>query len=395
MDYHHSQPQQIRLSVNQPEDATDPSARVYSPDSSQKQPRMIGILFAFIAVTILLIGIIGYLIGKSVKQMPSTTVVQPIHPTNTIQQPTISVLTPTTSITPPSPTSLVTGINTTTCCGCPKQVDQKQIGKDGWRAYEKGINYAPLLPEECKRVDCKPCQGPPYPLFISPTPSPIRVPLSDTTYWNEFSCGDILYKIPPTYAEKCTQDSVKSTSYSVLLTIPGQYGVAGNIMISQYDGGSRRQQWITGMNVTNEELSKYVRFQETQFGTISGLDVFASGGWWQGGMVSPILIANGKTLVSIYGGGRNFDDQTGKITRSELVDTIASTIRFGGVLQPTRSVGLIIGIHTSSCCSCPTKIQPALIGVDGWHIYESGKDYSSLRPSSCIHMQCSPCEVIP
>ncbi|EKD52728.1 MAG: hypothetical protein ACD_61C00263G0002 [uncultured bacterium] len=49
------------------------------------------------------------------------------------------------------------GIQINTCCSCPRLVSATVIGKDGWVLYEKGKNYASLLPEECKMADCAPC----------------------------------------------------------------------------------------------------------------------------------------------------------------------------------------------------------------------------------------------
>lgn len=148
--------------------------------------------------------------------------------------------------------------------------------------------------------------------------------LLDHSNWINHSCGPISYKLPATYAHKCIQNP--DSSQDVLFSETGSYST-NSIYIRKYDGGSRRQWWIKSMTASPSEISKYVRFQETQFGSVPGLDVFASGGWWQGGYVSPILIAKDKILVSIYG-GRDFDDQSNKIIRWDITDTIASTIVF-------------------------------------------------------------------
>lgn len=113
----------------------------------------------------------------------------------------------------------------------------------------------------------------------------------------------------------------------MVITEEGAYGSTANISVRAYDGGSRRQYWIKTIQASPADITKYMRFQESLFGTVSGLDVFASGGWWQGGYVSPILIAKDKTIVAIFG-GRDFKDQTGEIVRWDITDTIASTIRF-------------------------------------------------------------------
>ncbi len=64
----------------------------------------------------------------------------------------------------PSPTPAaeneVLGIRVNTCCSCPTRIPRSLIGTDGWVIYERGKNYAEFLPEECDRVDCKPCPPP-------------------------------------------------------------------------------------------------------------------------------------------------------------------------------------------------------------------------------------------
>ena len=158
----------------------------------------------------------------------------------------------------------------------------------------------------------------------TPTLKLTKINILDTSTWKQFSCGPISYKLPENLLPNCENST--SGSYNIkIANQPGYFGYT--IYINNYDGGSRRQYWINNMKATSSEISKYVRFQESQFGNVVGLDVFASNGWWQGGYASPILIAQDKTIVSIYG-SRNYDEVTGKITRWDITDTIASTIKF-------------------------------------------------------------------
>lgn len=53
----------------------------------------------------------------------------------------------------------------------------------------------------------------------------------------------------------------------------------------------------------------------------------------------------------------------------------------------------IIGIQTTSCCSCPKAVNQKLIGTKDWEQYESGKDYSSRKSEFCREtITCKPCE---
>lgn len=160
---------------------------------------------------------------------------------------------------------------------------------------------------------------------VKASPSPVKVKILDASSWEKFICGPVIFKIPPGNSQKCTTNP--DGSQDVVITEEGAYGSTANISVRAYDGGSRRQYWIKTIQASPADITKYMRFQESLFGTVSGLDVFASGGWWQGGYVSPILIAKDKTIVAIFG-GRDFKDQTGEIVRWDITDTIASTIRF-------------------------------------------------------------------
>jgi hypothetical protein len=54
----------------------------------------------------------------------------------------------------------------------------------------------------------------------------------------------------------------------------------------------------------------------------------------------------------------------------------------------------VIGIQSTLCCPCPTKVSASLIGQDGWMVYEQGKDYSGFRPQNCQNAQCKPCSLL-
>jgi hypothetical protein len=157
----------------------------------------------------------------------------------------------------------------------------------------------------------------------SPTPTTkiYKAIILENTNWTLQNCDGFSFKFPPDYIANCTNTGAiiqkKGDTYFPPITISK----------NTYDGGSRRQYWINALGSESWAISKYMRFQETMFGTVSGLDVFASGGWWQSGYASPILIANEKTIVAIHG-GRNFDDEANKIVRWDITDTIASTIKF-------------------------------------------------------------------
>ena len=164
---------------------------------------------------------------------------------------------------------------------------------------------------------------------ISPTPTTTtsinKVKILDTSSWVDYSCNLISYKLPSNYTQQC---HVGTDGVQDEIVYREKEGYSGSsIFVKQYDGGSRRQNWIDTMKASDSEVSKYVIFQESLFGNVSGLDVFASGGWWQGGYASPILISHDKTIVSIHG-GRDYNEVTKKITRWEISDTIASTIKF-------------------------------------------------------------------
>ncbi|MEK7592293.1 MAG: hypothetical protein AAB508_02750 [Patescibacteria group bacterium] len=159
--------------------------------------------------------------------------------------------------------------------------------------------------------------------ILSPSPTPItylKPPLSDTSSWKSYTLKNIQFKAP--------QDVLVSISESgAVITEKGGYIPSATIQIGQYDGGSRRTWWINAIKATPDEVSKYMQFQDVQLGDVKALDVFSDGGWWQGGYASPILIANGTTIVSIHG-GRGLNPDTGVRNRYIFSDTVASTVKF-------------------------------------------------------------------
>ena len=189
-----------------------------------------------------------------------------------------------------------------------------------------GCNTCACQPDQliiCTQIACTtPTKSTPTKTSTTPTTTLVfpKVKLLDTSAWQTYTCGPISYKAPADYSAKCNSDA------DVLISKNNEYSTQANINIRSFDGSSRRQYWIKLLQASPADVEKYMRFQETQFGSIVGLDVFASGGWWQGGYASPILIAFGKTIVAIHG-GRTFDDQTNQISRWDFTDTIASTIK--------------------------------------------------------------------
>lgn len=158
------------------------------------------------------------------------------------------------------------------------------------------------------------------------TPALARVAILNTSSWMEYICGSVAFKIPVNaYTHQCS-DNPDGTK-DILIRAVNDTNIKVTIMVRTYNGGSRRQYWIDSIKATPDDVAKYIRFQESVFGTVAGLDVFGSGGWWQGGYASPIIIAKGTTILMIHG-GRDFQDQSGQIIRWDFTDTIASTIRF-------------------------------------------------------------------
>ena len=203
----------------------------------------------------------------------------------------------------------------------------------------------PLTDEEKKQI--QPPSLPPDPTAawktsiegsspsVSPTPTAvpgrvIRPPLMDTSGWRQVQVKKVRLKVPSDGEFKITTDgqySEPSIEGSAYYRLPQSVTPSVSIMVRAYDGDSRRQWWIRQLGASTNEVEKNLRFQEVQLGSMQALDVFADGGWWQGGYASPILVAQGKTIVAIHG-GRGFHPETGEMTRYQLSDTVASTIEF-------------------------------------------------------------------
>ena len=161
------------------------------------------------------------------------------------------------------------------------------------------------------------------------TPKPVlSPPLLDTSNWKTSGVDNISFKYPPEYSIRINQHSV-----DLYIDNPSSYGGGIAISVYTYDGGSRRQ-WSTDWlhTVGGDSLAsieKYTLAKEVRLGTVDALDFWMDGGWWQGGYTSPIIIASGKTIVTVAGaGGRTYDPVTGIISRWNITDTISSTIKF-------------------------------------------------------------------
>lgn len=100
-------------------------------------------------------------------------------------------------------------------------------------------------------------------------------------------------------------------------------------------------------------------------------------GLGNGGPFTIVIINNGKYSYAIR-------------SIPERIDQILSTFR----LLDDSDAKTVVGIQTTACCSCPTKIDRSRIGKDGWVVYKEGKDYRALRPATCSTVVCAPCEPV-
>lgn len=58
-----------------------------------------------------------------------------------------------------------TGIQTNSCCTCPKPINTSEIGKDNWVLYTPGKNYGSKSKSTCQTlVACAPCDAPTSPV---------------------------------------------------------------------------------------------------------------------------------------------------------------------------------------------------------------------------------------
>ncbi len=148
--------------------------------------------------------------------------------------------------------------------------------------------------------------------------------LMDTSSWATSTCVNLTFKVPTDYIANCSEANKTVVFYPKDRT-------SGNpdasMSITTYDGVSPRQQYISNLSPTQEDLDKYIRFEETRYGKVDGLAVYTDASWWQGGYASPIMIAHNKQLLYVNSAG-NFNSETGEITKNSLAASIASTVKF-------------------------------------------------------------------
>ncbi len=163
---------------------------------------------------------------------------------------------------------------------------------------------------------------------VKPTSKPLTsVPLLDTSTWLTGSVANVSFKYPADFTSTLNQNSN-------MVSKPAQYGnIYFDIRVYTYDGGSRRQWFIDYLHTNGGDslssIEKYTLAKEIKLGSVDALDFWMDPGWWQGGGTSPIIIASGKTIVTITpNSGRTYDPATGIISRIQILDTIGSTIKF-------------------------------------------------------------------
>lgn len=147
-----------------------------------------------------------------------------------------------------------------------------------------------------------------------PTPTPQIIPnitILDAKDWFPQTCQNLSFKVPPRYSVTCNPNS------SINISNKEQSAL---ILLKKYNGGSRRQYWIDQLNLTPQDVIQKTKIDENNFGNIAGLDFFVDG------HQSPILINSGNTIIIILG-GRSYDSKTNQVTRWDITDTIASTIK--------------------------------------------------------------------
>jgi|GEM_PF-2193655 len=147
-----------------------------------------------------------------------------------------------------------------------------------------------------------------------PTPTLQIIPLInilDTSTWQTNTCRQLSFKSPPNSEVTCNPNS------TITVKVGDKTAV---IMIKNYNGGSRKDYWVEQSGLESLSLSKISRIDDNNFGQNSGLDFFVDG------QESPILINSGNTIIIILG-GRSYDAKTGVITRWDITDTIASTVK--------------------------------------------------------------------
>lgn len=159
--------------------------------------------------------------------------------------------------------------------------------------------------------------------FSSPTPTikaVIETPkLLSTSDWVDQVLGNISFKLPANI-------KLHSDGQS-LVRVEDGFTSYISLIVTDYDGGSRRQWWQKYVQADDKSISTYARFVETKVGQNTVLSVFADGGWWQGSCFGGDLISSGKKIVFVKG-CHQYSSDTKLLTRDPKLDTIASTIRF-------------------------------------------------------------------
>lgn len=165
-----------------------------------------------------------------------------------------------------------------------------------------------------------------------PTPAAISQPIpaikiDNTSDWSDQTCGQLSFKAPAEYDIKCLTQTEGDAAFIIK---KGDLKWSFYLAIQSLDGQDATKFWSNKLSSDSAKIKMFTRSKTQQFGNNRGVDYFADVKYWQTQDPSPILLSFNDQIVVVLG-GRNFDSQTGTISRSSIADTVASTVILTGL----------------------------------------------------------------
>lgn len=162
---------------------------------------------------------------------------------------------------------------------------------------------------------------------VTPPSQPLLTKISgilSTTDWKLVSNNGVAFKIP-NYAN-CDNDTqcatVTYTSY--YQGTPSPLPAKITVFITDYHGGSRRQQYLD-LDVNKSVAECKPLFVDSLFGGVNALQIPIDGGWCQGGYMGGIVSVVGSKLV-VIGPSLTYNNNK-EISRWDVRDTLVSTLK--------------------------------------------------------------------
>ena len=150
--------------------------------------------------------------------------------------------------------------------------------------------------------------------------------LVSTDGWQALTYKEISFLVPPDARTEESDYEIYGVKKVLFIYQNKDSVIPAKIVVRDYLGGSRREQYLSLEGVAREAFLKDCKplFVDALFGSVKALQIANNGGECQGGGGGMVAVVGKKFFIWH---DLNYDDETGVIHRSSIRDTIISTLK--------------------------------------------------------------------